>query len=150
MVPIPSQRTLLSMICKTNSIQPANPLIRTKLRLPLTRPGLVSRPAASSTDCKGASGSTHAGIAPAGSGKTTLVAASLAGCHLQLAWSSLDRGDNQVGRFLTYLIAAIQCADHQIGNEAAQLMAGIHQALPEFVLTSLINDLDAASGEMAW
>jgi LuxR family maltose regulon positive regulatory protein len=33
-------------------------------------------------------------IAPAGFGKTTLVAASLTGCSMPVAWLSLDRDDN--------------------------------------------------------
>jgi LuxR family transcriptional regulator, maltose regulon positive regulatory protein len=64
------------------------------------------------------------------------------------AWLSLDQNDNQAGRFLNYLIAALREADNTIGSEAAQLMAGIQQAAPEAVLTSLINDLDAMRREI--
>ena len=51
-------------------------------------------------------------------------------------------------RFLSYLVAALQEADHTIGSEAAQLLAASQQAPPEAVLTSLINDLDSASREI--
>ena len=129
-------------------MQSANPLIRTKLRQPFTRPGLVSRPRLQTQIAGGLLAPLTLVIAPAGFGKTTLVASSLAGCGMPVAWLSLDKEDNQAGRFLTYLVAALQTADQRIGSEAAQLMAGMHQALPESVLTSLINDLDAASGEM--
>ncbi len=66
-----------------------------------------------------------------------------------MAWLSLDKDDNQAGRFLSYLVAALQEADHRIGNGAEELVAASQQALPEAVLTSLINDLDRANTETA-
>jgi LuxR family maltose regulon positive regulatory protein len=68
---------------------------------------------------------------------------------MPVAWLSLDQGDNQVGRFLSYLVAALQAANNSIGSEAAQLLAAAQQAPPAAVLTSLINDLDVAGGEIA-
>ena len=88
-------------------------------------------------------------IAPAGFGKTTLVASCLAGCGMPVAWLSLDKGDNEVQRFLNYVVAALQETENTIGSEAAQLMAGRQPAPPEVILTSLINDLDAARGGVA-
>ncbi len=129
-------------------MQKSDPLIRTKLHLPFTRPGLVSAAAASGADNGRLRGPLTLITAPAGFGKTTLVASCIAGRGMPVAWLSLDKDDNQPGRFLDYLIAALQEADPTIGNEAAQLMAGIQQALPEAVLTSLINDLDIAGGEI--
>ncbi len=129
-------------------MQMVNSLIRTKIRQPFTRQGLIPRPRLQARIKEGLLGPLTLVIAPAGFGKTTLVAGSLPGYCPQAAWLSLDRDDNQPGRFLTYLIAALQSADQRIGSEAAQLMAGMHQALPEAVMTSLINDLDAANVEM--
>jgi LuxR family maltose regulon positive regulatory protein len=88
-------------------------------------------------------------VAPAGFGKTTLIASRITSCGMPVAWLSLDKDDNQAGRFLKYVIAALQEIDSTIGNESAQLMAGRQQPPPEVVLTTLINDLDAASGEIA-
>ncbi len=130
-------------------MQKTDLLIRTKLRLPFTRPALVSRPRLQEQIAQGLCGPLTLITAPAGFGKTTLVASCIAGCGMPVAWLSLDKDDNQAGRFLTYLIAALQAADHRIGSEAAQLMAGIQPALPEAVLTSLINDLDSANTEIA-
>jgi len=129
-------------------MQKPDPLIRTKLRLPFIRPGLVARPGLQARIVEGVHFPLTLVIAPAGFGKTTLVVASLADCLKQISWLSLDRGDNQAGRFLTYLIAALQGADNRIGGEAAQFMAGMQQPPPEAVLTSLINDLDEASREI--
>ena len=86
--------------------------------------------------------------APAGFGKTTVVVTGITGCRLQTAWLSLDQSDNQPGRFLAYLIAALRSADQRIGGDATQLIAGMQPAPPEAVLTSLINDLDTVAGEM--
>jgi LuxR family maltose regulon positive regulatory protein len=87
--------------------------------------------------------------APAGFGKTTLVASCVAACGMAVAWLSLDKDDNRAGRFLRYLVAALQGADPTIGSEAAQLLAAAREAPPEAILTSLINDLDTAGKEMA-
>ena len=124
------------------------PLIRTKLRLPFTRPELVPRPRLQTRIAEGLRGPLTLITAPAGFGKTTLVASCVAGCGMPVAWLSLDKDDNQAGRFLSYLVAALQEANSTIGSEAAQLLAASQQAPPEAVLTSLINDLDAASGEI--
>jgi LuxR family maltose regulon positive regulatory protein len=56
--------------------------------------------------------------APAGFGKTTLVVSCIASCGLPVAWLSLDKNDNQAGRFLHYLVAALQEADNTIGTGA--------------------------------
>lgn len=130
-------------------MQKADTLIRTKLRPPFTRPSLVHRPRLQARIAEGLRGPLTLITAPAGFGKTTLVASCVAGYGMPVAWLSLDKNDNQVRRFLYYLVAALQEADNTIGSEAAQLLAAARQAPPEAVLTSLINDLDTAGGEIA-
>src|SRR5512133_2674511 len=125
----------------------ADPLIRTKLRLPFTRPGLVDRPRLQARLAQGLRGPLTLVTAPAGFGKTTLVASCVAGCGMPVAWLSLDKDDNQAGRFLSYLVAALREAAPAIGSAAAQLLTA-PEAPPEVVLTSLVNDLDAATGDM--
>lgn len=128
-------------------MQKTDSLIRTKLRLPLTRSNLVLRSRLQARIAEGLRVPLILVIAPAGFGKTTLVAASLAECPTQTAWLSLDAGDNQAGRFMTYLIAALQEVDNRIGGEAAQLMEAMPVS-PQAVLTSLINGLDATGREL--
>jgi LuxR family transcriptional regulator, maltose regulon positive regulatory protein len=123
-------------------------IIRTKLRLPFTRPGLVSRPRLQEQVAQGLCGPLTLITAPAGFGKTTLVASCITACGMPAAWLSLDENDNQAGRFLNYLVAALQEADNTIGSEAAQLVMASQQAPSEVVLTSLINDLDNAGREI--
>ena len=129
-------------------MQKTETLIRTKLRLPFTRRELVSRPRLHEQIARGLRGPLTLITAPAGFGKTTLVASSITSCAMPVTWLSLDKHDNEAGRFLSYVIAALQKTDNSIGSEAAQLMEGRQQPPPEVVLTSLINDLEAASGEI--
>jgi LuxR family maltose regulon positive regulatory protein len=130
-------------------MQKTDTLIRTKLHLPFTRPELVPRPRLQARIREGLCGPLTLITAPAGFGKTTLVASCIAKSGMPVAWLSLDKDDNQAGRFLSYLVAALQEADHTIGSEAAQLLAAARQASLEAILTSLINDLDTAGGEIS-
>jgi LuxR family maltose regulon positive regulatory protein len=101
------------------------PLLQTKLYIPPTRPKLVSRPrlierlnevlprqSASLSEGRFARKLTLIS-APAGFGKTTLVsewaqAMGRVSPPIAVAWLSLDEGDNDPTRFLTYFIAALQ------------------------------------------
>jgi len=130
-------------------MQKADPLIHTKLHLPFTRAELVARPRLQGQITRGLRGPLTLITAPAGFGKTTLVASFVESCGMPAAWLSLDKNDNQEGRFLRYLVAALQEVDPKVGVEAAQLLASAQEASAEAVLTSLINDLDAAGGEIA-
>ena len=123
-------------------------LIHTKLQFPFIRPSLVSRPRLQEKIAQGLCGPLTLITAPAGSGKTTLVASSVAVVDIPVAWLSLDKNDNQEGRFLNYLIAALQTVDNQIGKEAAQLIVGMQFVSQEKVLTSLINDLGATGRDI--
>ncbi|RPI26932.1 MAG: hypothetical protein EHM70_18395, partial [Chloroflexota bacterium] len=125
-----------------------DPLLRTKLRLPFIRLGVVPRPELQARIAAGLQFPLTLVVAPAGFGKTTLVAAALTGSRLPVAWLSLDKDDNQAGRFLKYLIAGLQGADSRIGSEAAQLISGMRPMPLQVVLASLINDLDITGREI--
>ena len=129
-------------------MQNSDPLLRTKIHLPSTRSNLVPRPRLREQILQGLRGLLTLIIAPAGFGKTTLMASSIASCGMPVVWLSLDKTDNDVGRFLKYLIAALQELDNTIGSEASQLLVASQQAQPETILTSLINDLDFAHKEI--
>lgn len=128
-------------------MQKTGPLIRTKLHLPFTRPGLVSRPRLQEQIAQGLRGPLTLLAAPAGFGKTTLAASCVAGCGMTAAWLSLDKDDNRSGHFLHDLVAALQTADPTIGGEAARLLKTSPQIPPEVILTGLIKDLDVAGVE---
>jgi LuxR family maltose regulon positive regulatory protein len=128
--------------------QESDHLIRTKLRLPFIRPGVVPRSRLQDQVIQGLRGPLVLITAPAGFGKTTLVGSCLAATGMPVAWLSLDQNDNQAGRFLTYLVAAVNGADDSVGTEAGQLLATSPAAPAESVLTSLINDLDGAARDL--
>lgn len=130
-------------------MEKTDPLIHTKLHLPFTRSELVDRPRLYEQIAQGLRGPLTLVTAPAGFGKTTLVASHIAACGMPVAWLSLDKNDNQAERFLQYLVAALQEIDPEIGKQAAQLMASARQEPVETILTSLINDIDATGREMA-
>ncbi len=124
------------------------PLLATKLHVPAPRPTLVVRQRLLTALDEGLHNRLVLLSAPAGFGKTTLVAAGAPRAGMPVAWLSLDKNDNQIGRFLSYLVATLQQADHTVGNEAAQLLVASEQTSPDTILTSLINDLDIANRDM--
>ena len=81
--------------------------------------------------------------APAGFGKTTLIAqwVASAGPSPRVAWLSLDAGDSELRRFVTHLVAAIQVSSPQVGAEALALLDS-GRTPPAEVLVSLVNGLD--------
>ena len=79
-------------------MQKAEPLIRTKLHLPFTRPELVARPRLQERLAEGLHGPLTLIVAPAGFGKTTLLACCIAGGGMPVTWLSLEQNDNQEGR----------------------------------------------------
>lgn len=86
-------------------------LLPSKLTPPSARPRRVLRPRLLERIDAGLNGRVVLIAAPAGFGKTTLLADWLAArpCP-NLAWVALDSGDNDPARFWSYLLAAIQAA----------------------------------------
>jgi LuxR family maltose regulon positive regulatory protein len=77
--------------------------------------------------------------APAGFGKTTLASEWLAVCGRPAAWLSLDEGDSDPTRFLTYLVAALRPIAPAIGEELLGVLQSPQPPPPEAVLTALLN-----------
>ena len=122
------------------------PLLKTKLYIPVPPASRVVR--AHLLDCLVEVKRKALTIisAPAGFGKTTLLAEWIAQTSLPVAWFSLDNGDNDLYRFLSYLIAALEGIQEGVGGEAEQLMRS-HQLVPtHIILASLINDIGKIPG----
>jgi LuxR family maltose regulon positive regulatory protein len=118
-------------------------LLATKLQIPPRRLALVSRPHLIEQIDQGLR-SGHKLIlvcAPAGFGKTTLVAEWLRRLERPIAWLSLDDSDNDPARFLAYLIAALRQIDAGIGEATEALLESPQPPPLEVVLTSLINEI---------
>ncbi len=84
--------------------------------------------------------------ASAGFGKTTLVSEWIARCGRPVAWLSLDEGDNDPARFISYLVKAFQMVKAGTGEG---LLAALQSPQPlqiEVILISLLNEVSAIPG----
>ncbi len=120
-------------------------ILATKLYIPPPRAKIVLRPRLIERLNECLSSSRTPGVtlisAAAGFGKTTLVSEWVAGCGSPVAWLSLDEGDNDPVRFISYLVAALQSIKAGIGGD---LLAPLQSPQPpptESILTALLNEI---------
>jgi len=115
-------------------------LLSTKMQPPQTHPGLVSRPRLKDAlgDVTGARLTLIS--APAGFGKTTLVA-HWAGAETACAWLTLDPGDNDPARFFSYLYAVLHGATPEFDPQALPIPPAMEPAHIEPIAIAIINQL---------
>ncbi len=117
-------------------------LLATKLHMPGQRPGFVARPR-----LVGALGEGLVLVcAPAGFGKTALLADWLRAGAWPVAWLSLDAGDSDPVRFWRHVVAALDRARPGIGERVVPLL-GSPPASFEGLVTALINELAVLPGD---
>ena len=121
----------------------ASPLLETKLYIPPQRRGVVPRARLIERLNRGAEAKLTLVSAPAGFGKTTLLAEWLAAKSTDrpAAWLSLDQSDNQSTSFWTYLIAALQTVAPAFGANAIALLQSPQPPPIETILAILLNEL---------
>ena len=142
-----------------------NPLLRTKLYVPPARPGLLRRPRLLEHLDEGLRLGRKLTLlsAPPGFGKTTLLSFWIADFGFsvdaptivnrkskiqnRVAWISLDEGDNDPARFLSYLIAALQTLDPDIDQGLLGALQAPQPPPVEALLTALLNGLAALVAE---
>src|SRR3954468_11756023 len=97
-----------------------NRLLETKLYIPRARADLVERPRLVDAVRLGASHKLTIVVAPAGFGKTTLLAGWLADRDSAQAcgWVSLDSSENEPTVFWAYVIRALQRIHPGLGTQA--------------------------------
>ena len=119
------------------------PILATKLYIPPPRPELVPRAQLIGRLNKGLVRDCKLTLisAPAGFGKTTLVSEWLTSCDQKVAWLSLDEGDNDPTRFLTYFIAALQTITTNIGAGVLRTLQSSRSPSTESILTVLLNEI---------
>jgi LuxR family maltose regulon positive regulatory protein len=122
-------------------------LLSTKLSLPPRPRALVPRPRLVARLEEGLEARMILISAPAGFGKTTLLAEWLHGREgkppLPVAWLSLDHEDDDPTRFLAYLVAALQTLAPRLGDGLLPALRSPQPPPPESLLAVLVNDAAA-------
>ena len=118
-------------------------LLATKLHMPAPRPGVVPRPRLAKQLNEALACGLVLVCAPAGYGKTVLLADWARRREQPSAWLSLDPGDNDPARFWRYAVAALDRAHPGIGCRVAPLLGPPAPSSFEDLVTTLINELAA-------
>ena len=121
-------------------------LLAAKLHVPGPRPGFVSRPRLTQRLDEGLRQGLILVCAPAGSGKTVLLADWARPGRSPAAWLSLDAGDNDPARFWRHALAALDHVCPGIGERASPLIGPPAPVSFEGLVTALINELAAGPG----
>ncbi|RQT19117.1 helix-turn-helix transcriptional regulator [Burkholderia contaminans] len=138
--------------------QPTNPadtdtievLVRTKLA-PASARGIVSRIARLERLRRGLDRCLTLVCAPAGYGKTTLLAEwrnALVEMDTKVAWVSLDQDDDNASIFSSYVVAAIVDATDGVGTRAQQLLRDRALIPLKKVFDELLNELESSNFEL--
>ncbi len=137
---------------------PTQDILYTKLYIPPTRPDMVPRLRLIERLNNGLHRKLTLISAPAGFGKSTLLSEWVQALRsdpeasknpkLEVAWLSLDEGENDPTRFLAYVIAALKQINRLGADFGKSSMTMLQSPQPppiETILTSLINELAAVS-----
>jgi LuxR family transcriptional regulator, maltose regulon positive regulatory protein len=125
-------------------------IIQTKLYVPLRRGATVPRPRLSDRLSRAIDARLILVSAPAGFGKTTLLATWLASSAQRerlTAWLSLDQSDNNPTAFWTFVIAALQTHAPGVGTGSLALIEAAQTPI-EVVLGTLLNEINALPNEL--
>ena len=120
---------------------PERVLLATKLHMPRPRPGFVPRPRLAERLDDGLAQGLVLVCAPAGYGKTTLLADWVQRGEHTVAWLCLDPVDNDPARFWRHVVAALDGVCPGIGDRVAPLLGPPAPASYRGVVTALINEL---------
>src|SRR6266536_1246409 len=122
-------------------------LLATKLHVPRPQPGFVPRPRLVQALDEGLARGLVLVCAPAGSGKTALLADWARRGQRPLAWLSLDAADNDPARFWRHAAAALDRVRPGIAERVGPLLGPPAPSSFEGLVTALINELAAQPGD---
>ncbi len=122
-------------------------LLATKLYVPGPRPGFVPRPRLADRLEVGLARGLVLVCAPAGFGKTVLLADWARRTGRPVAWLSLDASDNDPARFWRHAVAALGQARPGVGELARPVPGSLAPSSSKGLVTALINELAAQPGE---
>ena len=141
---LPKERVVPLSATPTSNL----PLLATKFHMPRPRTPLVDRPHLIERLQQALEHPLTLVAAPAGFGKTTLLSAWLERAPLPAAWVSLDPADNDLTRFWSYTLTALDNAFPGSGATALSLLQSPQPSSMEGILTTVINSLTALPREM--
>jgi LuxR family maltose regulon positive regulatory protein len=135
------------------------PLLKTKLHIPTPRPNLVPRDRLVGRLDESLTMGLRLTLisAPAGFGKTTLLSEWLHNITLprgkgtrkrHVACVSLDTNDNDLVRFWSYVVAALQTVWAEVGQATMTALRAPQTPPLESLLTALINDIAAVPDQV--
>ena len=127
------------------------PLLVTKLHLPQSQRGLVTRSSLIKRLNNGLSGKVTLVSAPAGFGKTTLISDWVCNSlpekfNKHAAWLSLDNTDNTTLQFWHYVISALKTVHPSLGKTCQAALYNSPTPPINAVLTNLINEIAKNDG----
>ena len=122
-------------------------LLATKLHVPGLQPGFVPRPRLVEALSQGLARQLILVCAPAGFGKTAVLADWAGRGRWPVAWLSLDAGDNDPARFWRHATAALDRARPGIAKRVSPLLGPPTSASFEPLVTALVNELADQPGE---
>jgi LuxR family maltose regulon positive regulatory protein len=120
----------------------AEMLLRTKISIPTSRPGSVRRPRLTSRINEGVKGPLTLLCAPAGFGKTQLLAEWAAQSSTPIAWLTLSPEDNDNVRFFRYLSSAFQELEPRLSEAILDYLQTVESNRLEMAIL-LINEISA-------
>ncbi len=122
-------------------------LLATKLHVPRPRPSFVPRPRLVEALDDGLARRLILVCAPAGFGKTALLADWARRGNWPVAWLSLDAGDNDPARFWRHAVAALDRVHPGMAERTGPLLGPPAPPSFEGLVTALINELAARPGD---
>lgn len=117
-------------------------LLRTKISIPPIRPGFVQRPRLTARINEGVRGPLTLLSAPAGFGKTQLLAEWAAEGTHAIAWLTLGAEDNDYTRFFRYLSSAFQEVEPRLSDAILDYLQTTESSRLQMA-TLLINEVSA-------
>ena len=121
-------------------------LLATKLHVPRPQPGFVPRPRLVQALGEGLARGRVLICAPAGFGKTSLLADWARSGGRPVAWLGLDAGDNDPARFWRYVVAALDRAQPGIAGHLGPLLGPPPPRSFDGFVTALINEMAVQPG----